>query len=227
MKGAGPDPPSPFPGYSLGERRADLAVHGLGLSLAALGLPWMVWSGFVRAGVAVGFSLLLYAVCAALMLGSSAVYNLTREPRRKELFRRIDRAAIFLMIAGTYSPLAVAKLGPVWREGLMAFEWGLAALGVTLAFAMSRRAERVCILLYLLMGWAVIPVTAPLMAAIGPAMFGGILAGALVYTAGVGLHAAVKLKYHNVLWHCCVLAAAVCHYAVILRAIAAPQTGTP
>ena len=227
MNGANPDHVSHFPRYSLGERRADLAVHVLGLSLAALGLPWMVWSGFARAGIAVGFSLLLYAFGVVLMLGSSAAYNLMRESRGKELFRRIDRAVIFVMIAGTYSPLAVAKLAPPWREGLMAFEWGGAALGVTLALAMSRRAERLCILLYLLMGWAVVPVMVPLMTAIGPALFGGILAGALVYTAGVGLHAAIGLKYHNVLWHCCVLAGVACHYAVILFGVASPPAGAP
>ena len=222
MNDVGPDQPSLFPLYSLGERRADFVVHGLGLSLAACGLPWLVWSGFAHAGAVVGFSVLLYAVGALLMLGSSAVYNLTREPGRKELFRRIDRAVIFVMIAGTYSPLAVAKLATPWREGLMVFEWGLAALGVTLAFAMSRRAERLCILLYLLMGWAVVPVMAPLLAALGPVLFGGLVAGALTYTVGVGLHAATGLKFHNVLWHCCVLAAAACHYVVILFAVARP-----
>ena len=218
-------PPSDFPRYSLGERRADLAVHGLGLSLAAVGLPWLLWSGFSRAGVAVGVSLLLYALGMALMLGSSALYNLMRESRGKELVRRLDRAAIFVMIAGTYSPLAVARLAPPWREGLLAFEWGLAALGIVLAFAWSRRSERLCILLYLLMGWAVLAVAPPLLAALGPVLFGGILAGALVYTAGVGLHAATGLKYHNVLWHGCVLAAAACHYAVILMAVARPAAG--
>ena len=211
--------PARFFRYTSEESRADLIVHGFGVALAAVALPWMVWSGFVRAGSVVGCALVPYAVGVVLMLGSSALYNLTWEPGRKELLRRIDRAVIFVMIAGTYSPLALVLLDPPWRAGLMAFEWGLAGLGMTLALALPRRSERLCILLYLLMGWAVIPVLGPLTAAMGPSMTGLIVVGAVIYTAGVGFHAAIGLKFHNVIWHCCVLAAATCHYVAIFTAV--------
>ena len=217
MGGAHSDPVRFFR-YTSEESRADLIVHGLGVALAATAMPWMVWRGFADAGSAVGFALVPYAG-GVLMLGSSALYNLTRDPDRKELLRRIDRAAIFAMIAGTYSPLALVLLDPPWRAGLMGFEWGLAGIGVVLALAFPRRSERLCILLYLLMGWAVLPVLGPLRAAMGPSMAALIVIGALIYTAGVGFHAAIRLKFHNVLWHGCVLSAATCHYVAILIAV--------
>ena len=213
---------TPFPRYTRMERLADSVVHGVGLALAALALPWMLWNGFGRAGPALHLSLVLYSLGVALMFGCSALYNRLRHARLKALFRRLDRAVIFVMIAGTYSPLALVLLGPPLGYRLMAFEWGLALLGAALALSYPRRAERLLILLYLLMGWAVLAVLGPLTAAAGADVVALILAGALIYTVGVGIHAATGLRFHNALWHCCVLAAAGCHYLAILTSVVRP-----
>ncbi|MEI6556811.1 MAG: hemolysin III family protein [Rhodospirillaceae bacterium] len=219
-----PRPPPAFPRYTRSERVADGLVHGLGLLLAAAALPWLLWTGLGHSGGAVRLSLVLYALGAALMLGCSAIYNRLKEPRRKALFRRFDRAAIFIMIAGTYSPLALAGLDRPTGAGLMAFEWGLAGIGAALAIGFPRRAERLLMLFYLVMGWAILAVLPSLLAAVGATVVGLFLAGGLIYTAGVGLHASVGLKFHNVLWHGCVLSAAGCHYVAILLAVAGARS---
>ncbi len=212
-----------FPYYTWGETLADGIVQGLGLALAAVALPWMLWTGFGQADTAVRLSLVLYTMGAGLMLGCSATYHWLRTSRRKDLFRRFDRAAIFVMIAGTYSPFALTRLEASWGWGLMMFEWSLAVVGGTLAIVFPRRAERLLILLYLLMGWAIVVVLGPLTGAVGPTVVGLVLVGGLIYTAGVGIHAASGVSYHNALWHCCVLGAAGCHYAAILIAVAYPE----
>ncbi len=213
-----------FPRYTRSEAIVDGAVHVFGLVLAAVALPWMLWIGFHHGDAVVFWALVLYAAGAWLMLGCSALYNVQKEPRRKEWLRRFDHAAIFIMIAGTYSPLALARMASPLGTGLMIFEWSLALLGATLAIAFHRRAERLCLVLYLLMGWAIVVALHPLLIAIGENAFIMILAGGLIYTVGVGVQAATRVKYHNALWHCCVLGAAACHYVAILVSVARWET---
>ncbi len=222
MSGAIPESPV-FHIYTREESLADLLVHALGLSLAVVALPWMLWTGFSHfEAIEVRLSLVLYVAGAASMLGCSATYNWLREPRWKDRLRRLDRAVIFLMIAGTYSPLAMAKLEQPLGTGLMVYEWGLASLGATVALAFPRRGERLLIVLYLLMGWAVLAVLGPMTRAHGASMVALVLVGSLLYTGGVVVHASTRLKYHNALWHGCVLVAASCHYVAILLSVALP-----
>jgi len=208
-----------FPRYTRGELIADAIVHGVGLSLAAIALPLMIGLVFSWGSLSAQVSVALYALTAALMLGCSALYNGLRKPALKHLFRRFDRAAIFLMIAGTYTPLALTKIDQPLGAELLVFEWSLAALGATLAICFPRRAERLFVPVYLLMGWAIVVALVPLLSAVGPVVFATIVAGGVIYSAGVGLHAATRLKFHNALWHVCVLGAAACHYVAILNAV--------
>jgi hemolysin III len=106
------------------------------------------------------------------MLACSALYNLTdatTAPARKRLLRRLDHAAIFLMIAGTYTPFALVAIGGAWGAGLLAFAWAVAIAGIAAELLGVRRSARLSVAAYLLLGWSILPALGPLAAAVSPA----------------------------------------------------------
>jgi hemolysin III len=209
-----------FPFYSPNERRADIGVHVAGVLMSVVGVSWLLHAGFDGADAAAVLGMSLYAAGLIGMLAFSALYNMSRAPRRKEILRRFDRAAIFLMIAGTYSPFALSKMGGVAGLALFAPIWCLALFGVGLAFAFPRRSDRLALVLYLAMGWSILIALKPLLGAVSIRIVALLLAGGIVYTLGVVIHLARRLPYHNALWHACVLAAAGCHYLAVLACFA-------
>ncbi|MBW8270066.1 PAQR family membrane homeostasis protein TrhA [Caldovatus aquaticus] len=208
--------------YSRGERAADALVHALGIAgaLAACGLLAAARPVGLRAAVALGF----YAAGLLAMLGCSALYNLAADGARKARLRRLDHAAIFAMIAGTYTPVALLAIGGAWGWGLLGAVWAGAAGGVAVKLLAPARFERASIAAYLVLGWAGVVALGPLLSALPPPDLALLVAGGLLYSLGVLVHLATRLPYHNALWHALVLAAAACHYAVILRLAA---TGAP
>jgi len=208
-----------FPRYTRGERLLDNGLHIAGLILAAIGLPILLLLGTDAKDMAVNVSLGLYALGVVAMLGFSTLYNMTHHPGRKELLRRFDRAAIFLMIAGTYSVFTLAKIGGGWGIGLFVFVWCVAITGIVLSFAFPRRLERTTLVLYLMLGWCIVVVLFPLIEAVTIPVLVLLAAGGVIYCIGVGFHVS-RLPYQNAIWHLCVLGAAGCHYAAILDAVA-------
>ncbi|HYZ33650.1 MAG TPA: hemolysin III family protein [Crenalkalicoccus sp.] len=169
------------------------------------------------AGPGPAIALGLYAAGLLAMLGCSALYNLAGEARRRALLRRLDHSAIFGMIAGTYTPVAGIGIGGVWGWGLLGAVWTGAAGGAALKLLAPARFERASILAYLALGWAGVVALDPLRAALPVRDLLLLAGGGALYSLGVLLHLATRLRYHNVLWHAFVVAAAACHYVVILR----------
>jgi hemolysin III len=214
-----------FPTYSRAERRVDAAVHAVGLALglaACVGLAAVALSR-PDAGPWLLAGLGAYATGLVAMLACSALYNLTDEaaPTRKRLFRRLDRAAIFLMIAGTYTPFTLIEIGGVWGAGLLAFVWAVAAAGIAAELLGARRSERLSVAAYLLLGWSVLPALGPLAEAVSPAGVALLATGGTLYSVGVVFHLWQSLPFQNAVWHGFVLAAAACHYAAVLGEVAA------
>ncbi len=214
-----------FPVYSRAERRADAAVHVVGLALGLAGCVGLAAAALSRsdAGPRLLASLGVYAAGLVAMLACSALYNLTGEaaPARKRLFRRLDHAAIFLMIAGTYNPFALVAIGGAWGVGLLAFVWAAAAGGAAAELLGLRRHGGLSVAAYLLLGWSVLPALGPLSAAVSPAGLALLAAGGVLYSVGAGFHLWRSLPFQNAVWHGFVLAAAACHYAAVLREVAA------
>ncbi|MBR0644120.1 PAQR family membrane homeostasis protein TrhA [Plastoroseomonas hellenica] len=203
--------------YSRGEQAADAVIHILGLAAALTACIILALAARRPVDAGLAMSLGLYAAGLTAMLGCSALYNLTGEGPRKALLRRFDHAAIFVMIAGTYTAIAALGIGGTWGTALLAFVWTGAAGGVALKLLAPARFERASILAYLLLGWAGLAALGPLIAALPALDLGLIFAGGLLYSFGVIVHLSTRLRYHNAVWHALVLAAAACHYAVVLR----------
>jgi hemolysin III len=205
--------------YSKRERTADLSIHVLGMgfglgaavTLFCLGRPEVERHFVIPLG--------LYAFGLIAMLTCSALYNLTDQPDRKALFRRFDHMAIFLMIAGTYSPYCMIGLHSDMGDRLLAFVWATAAAGAALKLLAPNRFERVSVVLYLLLGWCGFLVFKDTPDAFPPFTTLMLMVGAALYSFGVIFHLSHKLPYHNALWHAFVLAAAIAHFLSIARLV--------
>lgn len=209
-----------FPEYSRSEYRADRCLHILGVTAGTIAVAILTAVALQKGGTLLIFSLALYGVGLLAMLGCSALYNMAGPSPRKEWFRRLDHAAIFVMIAGTYTPFTLIELGgaPGWR--LFALVWMAAAAGAAMKLFFPRRLERVSVALYLLFGWGILAASDTLLAALPAPAILLLAAGGLVYSIGVLFHLRRGWPYHNAVWHALVLVAAGCHYAAILAYVA-------
>ena len=196
-------------GYSPGEIRADALVHGAGIAGALLGSMVLL----AHAGVSWVLASYVFGLTATLVL--SAAYNLTSPSQLKWILRRFDHSAIYLLIAGTYTPLLPFLPDPTqsWTLGLVT--WLGAAFGVLVKFVFPGRFDRLAILVYLALGWVGVTAAGAFTQVLPLSVTGLIVAGGVLYTAGVVFHIWERLKFHNAIWHGFVAAAAACHFAAI------------
>ena len=216
----GPPPESEFPRYSPAEQRADAAIHAIGLTLGLAGCVGLAVVARPRLDLPRLGSLGIYAASLLSMLACSALYNLTPQGPRKRLFRRLDHAAIFLMIAGTYTPFTLVVMGGAWGWGLLAAVWAMALAGIVGERRRRQAHKRDSVAAYLILGWIVVVASGPLMATMSPSGLVLLGAGGVLYSAGVVFHLWTSLPYQNAIWHGFVLAAAACHYLAVLREVA-------
>ncbi len=207
-----------FKTYSRGEFLADAWLHIVGVTAAGAGAVVLLAIALSQNSLRLGVALTVYALGLAATFAFSAAYNLVQRPQLKAVLRRLDHSAIFVMIAGTYTPFALVSLGGSYGYGLLAFVWAVAAFGVALKLFLPHRFENIAVLFYLAQGWAVLTAINPLIEALPSTAMVLLLAGGVIYTGGVAFHMWEKLRYHNVIWHSCVLAAACCHYAAVVDA---------
>jgi hemolysin III len=147
------------------------------------------------------------------------LYHSVRNPRAKAVLRVFDHSAIFLLIAGTYTPFTLVSLRGSWGTALFVFVWGIAALGITLRLVLPRRPTALFVSLYLAMGWCVVVAARPLLAAVAPGGIALLVAGGLAYSVGVVFYVWHR-PYHHAVWHGFVLAGSALHYAAVLRYVA-------
>jgi hemolysin III len=203
-----------FPVYSDPERAADRLVHIVGLAAAVLAIAWLLSRLGPAAATRRIVAVIAYSLGLIGMLSASAGYNLVRDNRAKAVLRRLDHAMIFVMIAGTYTPVALLAFARPAGVELCALIWTLAALGIVLRLAWPNRFESVCLGLYLGMGWVILFYIRQLLALPGHVAL-LLVAGGTVYSLGSLLHAHAGVKYHNPIWHVLVLVAASLHLVAI------------
>lgn len=208
-------------------RRADAIVHALGLALGAVGATVLLVVTAQSSAAGQFVPVLVYVVGLLAMLGFSAAYNLRKPPnepradRWRDWLRRFDHAAIFVMIAGTYTPLVLLRLPEPWATGLTVAIWVAAGLGIAAKLLRPRGIETLSVVLYLAMGWIGLVAIDPLLASVERGALILVLVGGLVYSGGVVFHLSSRLRYQRALWHASVLVAASIHYAAILSLVVA------
>ena len=199
--------------YSRLEHRADAAIHLLGILFAINASLWLLWN---VTGLSVLVSVSVYCAGLLAMIGFSAAYNLVPHHRpSKQVLRRLDHAAIFIMIAATYTPFAVNRLGHPTGDLILVAIWLSATFGVAMKILFPRRFEIATIGLYFAMGWLIVTVLRPLSESVARVDFWLLVAGGLVYSGGVIFYALDRIPYHKAIWHSTVLTAAVLHFTAI------------
>jgi hemolysin III len=198
--------------YRKSEHVADAVIHIAGILFAVNGGLWLLSH---VTGLSVVASVSIYCLGLFAMLSGSAMYNLWPPGGAKEWLRRFDHAAIFIMIAATYTPFAVNRLGPPSGAMILALVWLGASAGVALKLLFPRRFEVASICLYLGLGWLIVTVIRPLSAAMAAVDFRLLMAGGIIYSAGVIFYLVERLPYHKAIWHGFVLAAVILHFAAV------------
>jgi hemolysin III len=201
---------------SLGEEIANSVSHGIGLLAAMVGAPVLLLAAVrhgttatvVGAGVFVATTIMLYL--------ASTLYHAFPHSRAKRVFRTCDHGAIFLLIAGTYTPFTLGVLRGAWGWLLFGLVWTLAVAGVVLEVTSALRHPVLSTALYLTMGWLALIAVRPFWLHVPPAGLFWLLAGGLSYTAGVAFFAATRLRYSHFVWHLCVLTGTACHFFAVL-----------
>ena len=208
-----------FPSYTRLERIADACVHGVSVvfSLAAAAILLIGVIGTVPAVLCIG--VIVYCIGLIGMFGVSAAYNLVTHLHVKEILRRLDHAAIFVMIASSYTPFALVA-GRAAGHATLAAVWAVAAAGVFLKLRFPRRFDKLSVLLYLFQGWMVLLALDPMIASLPNRSLVLLLAGGIVYTIGVAFHLMERLRFHNVIWHVFVLGGAACQFIAVKAAVA-------
>ncbi|HML13428.1 MAG TPA: hemolysin III family protein [Xanthobacteraceae bacterium] len=208
-----------------GERVADGVIHVVGISAGLIGAAILVIAAATRGSPLELAALSTYSGGLLAMLGCSAAYHLLRSSRRRELLRCFDHTAIFLMIAGTYTPFTLLRIRPLWDVVLTATVWSIATAGIALRLFNPRMFDRVSIGFYLALGWAGLAAIAPLVPLVQASTLALLGAGGLLYTAGVVFHMWERLPFQNAIWHGFVLVAAGVHYAAVLEEIVVAHAG--
>lgn len=197
--------------FSVAELIADGVVHGIGIAFAiSLGTVLIVFSAIGTARPELP-AIVLYLVTLFTVFGVSLAYNLAPISGFKQVMARLDQAAIFLLIAGTYTPFLAIIGGTASGQLLMVLVWGAALVGVALKLIVPHRFGRLAIILYLAIGWSGVLVFQNLASILPPVSLWLVVAGGVTYSAGIVFHLWDKLKFHTALWHIFVVGGSVCH----------------
>jgi hemolysin III len=209
---------------SFAEEFASTITHGLGLALSVAGLAVLVVLAALRGTAWHIVTCSIYGATLVMLYAASTLYHGVRSPRAKRILRIIDHAAIYLLIAGTYTPFALVNLRGGLGWTLFGLVWGLAAAGIVLKAFHVDRFPIASTLVYLSMGWLVVVAWKPVVAALPGGGLALLLAGGIAYTAGVIFFAAHKLPFNHAIWHLFVLAGSVCHYVAVLLYVLPAKT---
>jgi len=201
---------------SVGEEIANSVIHGIGFLMAMVALPILVVSAAPNGTLAmVGAA--VFGVTVAILYLASTLYHALVHDRTKHVFQIIDHGAIYLMIAGTYTPILLGALRGPWGWSLLAIIWALAIGGVVLKSVGGVRHPRLSTAIYVAMGWLIVVAIRPMWNSMpGWGLF-WLAAGGIAYTAGVLFYANDRLRYGHFVWHLFVLIGTGCHFVAVWR----------
>ncbi|MBI5690415.1 MAG: hemolysin III family protein [Verrucomicrobia bacterium] len=208
--------------YSPHEELANRLTHGCGAALSIAGLVLLVVHSARHGDAWHIVSTAVFGATLVLLYTASTAYHSSRGERVRRFLQRFDHAAIFLLIAGTYTPFLLVTLRGPWGWSLFGVVWGFTLVGVVLKFRFAGRFRILSTLLYLSLGWMVLIAARPLLAHLAPPGLWLLLAGGLCYTFGTVFYLWQRLPYQHAIWHLFVLGGSTCHwFAVFLHVVPA------
>jgi hemolysin III len=201
----------------VGEEIANSVSHGVGLLASMVAAPVLIVDAVQRGEVAGVIGASVFSSTVGLLYLASMLYHALPPNRAKRVFRVLDHSAIFLLIAGTYTPFTLGVLHGPWGWSLLVLVWSLALGGVVFKVIFGVRYLGFSVGLYLAMGWVALIMVKPLWVLMPPAGLLWLFAGGVAYTAGVAFFAAHRVRYSHFVWHLFVLAGTACHFVAVLH----------
>lgn len=204
---------------TLQEERASALTHGVGALAALAGGAVLVALASVTGDGWQLAAAIVFSVCLLLLYIASTLYHAIQQPRAKSALKVFDHCAIYLLIAGTYTPFTLVGLrGEVGRNLFIAI-WSLAAAGIAFKLFFTGRFKMLSTAVYVAMGWMVLLAIKPVMAALDTWTFGWLIAGGVSYTLGTVFYHRPSMRYSHAVWHLFVVAGSVCHYIAVLAQV--------
>jgi hemolysin III len=198
------------------EEIANTISHGLGLVLALVAVPILIAAAMPAGNIHFTVGVSVFGGTMVLLYLASTLYHSLTHEAAKQLFRLFDHTAIFLLIAGTYTPFSLGVLRGPWGWSLLAAIWTLAIVGITLKVRKRTRHSSICIALYVIMGWLAVVAVKPMLMLIPVPGILLIVAGGIAYTGGLAFFAAQRIRYNHFIWHLFVIAGTTCHFFAVL-----------
>ena len=202
--------------YSRGEEIANWVTHGIGLAASVVGLSLLIVQSSLRGNAWHVVSFTVFGLTLLILYTVSTIYHARRSAQTKLLFRKLDHAAIFLLIAGTYTPFLLTHLRGPWGWTLFGVIWGLCGAGAVFQLFFGERYRLTSALAYLFVGWLIVVALEPMITQVPHGALWLLLVGGLCYTFGVVFYLWRRLRYHHAVWHGFVLGGSTCHYLAVL-----------
>lgn len=202
---------------TLGEEIANCITHGIGLVAAIFASPFLIYASIEHGSAAAIVGASVFSATMVLVYFTSTLYHVLPEGKIKRRVRVIDHSAIFLLIAGTYTPFTLGVLSGSWGNILLLSEWFLAGVGIAMHAKSGIRHKKIETMLYLVMGWLVLIAIKPLLIIMPLAGLIWLFAGGFSYTIGVPFYAARQTRYSHFIWHIFVLVGTICHFMAVMH----------
>ena len=203
--------------YSKKEERLNIITHAFGLLLSVIGLPFLILKSLSFAGFWKPASLVIYGLSLIVLYAASTFYHAAKNPRLRRKLNIFDHAAIYVLIAGTYTPFTIIVLEGSLGWIIFGLTWTFALTGIILKLFYTGRFDKLSTALYLLMGWQIMFVINPLMERFSTEGLQLLFAGGVFYTIGAVLYSIKKLPYNHAIFHVFVLLGSVCHFFSVLE----------
>jgi hemolysin III len=201
--------------------RFNSITHLVGAVLSVAGLATLVTMGALDGDAYKVVSFAIYGAMLLVLYAISTLYHWVRNPRIKSVLQKCDHSAIYLLIAGSYTPFTLVTLRGPWGWSLFGVSWGLAALGIVQELTLGRRTRSVSMVLYVLMGWLALVAIHPLVTALPPAGTAWLVAGGLIYSAGIYFFINdERIRHGHGIWHLFVLGGSLCQFVTVARYVA-------
>ena len=200
---------------SLGEEIANSVSHGVGLLLALIGFPVLVMATLKRGDMMEALGATVFAITMVLLYSTSMLFHACRQGRAKRIFQVLDHSAIYLLIAGTYTPFTLGVLHGTWGWTLFGLVWSMAAVGIVLKVLGGIRYNTMSTLVYLGMGWLVVIAAHTVWTLVPGWGIFWLFAGGIAYTAGAAFFLAERIRFFHFVWHLFVIAGTACHFIAV------------
>jgi len=202
--------------FSQSEEIWHAITHGIGLVLSIAGLAVLVAFATLKGSALAITSVAIFSTTLIIMYGSSTLYHAISHQKIKKLFQTFDHSSIYILIAGTYTPITLITLGGAWGWTLFGINWSIAIVGIYLKFAYPGRFEKLSLVLYVIMGWLIVVASQPLIASMSNGGLWLLLLGGMFYTFGIVFYIKDHLPFYHTIWHFFVLGGSISHYMMVL-----------